>query len=620
MSAAGGDDGTSRRRGFDETWVILLYGLTFAVMALRAVALRYSTEACDDHLSPVNLLLSGGPMPRVHDCWECYHAKLFYFLQEGVFNLLRIRDPLTQLQTAAWMDWGFVGVTAFTLWLFLRWQRLTPLERAIAFAVPISAPGMSLVATMPSNDGPVIAFSAITIVAFFDWTSRRRAWSLGVALVFAALSAVSKGSGLVIFAGALAGVLVQPPRFWWRHRRQALLALALGAAGCVLVWKMGYGDNYRDTGNMLVGNIAKSPPPTWTSEKRRPDAGVNSYKEAYFGFPIRSELRVPYVSLDSNANYSAHRANLWTVMHGFHSYSRFSRWPSSWRATEPLATDVGRAEILFGLLPLALMVLGLVRRLASHAWLLVRRGPFRFVADREVWLTGTAVMMLAMMVVASASSRWFPSMKAFYAYPAMVAFTAALARGLIMVRGRWVTRGVAAVATLLVGLYALDATILANDLSRTFEGRAPDLAGVTTTKRDGESDLSELLPKAIQEAGHGVAGTAMSGESAYCDRAVYDHVIGATAPSSLRFAIDGKFSRFRVKVCDGARAPRTGHGVRFRILGDDKELWDSEVVPPRNSVEADVSIAGVRKLQLVVNAVEASAEDTPLWIDPMLTP
>jgi hypothetical protein len=228
--------------------------------------------------------------------------------------------------------------------------------------------------------------------------------------------------------------------------------------------------------------------------------------------------------------------------------------------------------------------------------------------------------MLAMVVSLSASYRWFPSMKAFYVYPALVGFTAALARGLTLIRWRWLEKGVAAVAAVLVGLYALDAALLAADLSRTFDERGPVFASTTTTMRSGEVDLSKLLPQAKIEAGRAVAGTTVSGLPAYCDRAIHDHVIGATAPSTARFPLEGKFSRFRVKVCDGQRAPRTGHGVRFRIVGDGKVLWDSEVVPPRYSVEADVSVAGVQRLDLVVALVERSAEDTPLWIDPMLTP
>jgi hypothetical protein len=222
------------------------------------------------------------------------------------------------------------------------------------------------------------------------------------------------------------------------------------------------------------------------------------------------------------------------------------------------------------------------------------------------------------MIKLSADYRWAQSMKAFYAYPAMVGFTAALASGLGLLRHRWLQIGAGAASVLLVGLHVLDTGLLAGDLSQTINARAANLAVRTTTMGDGDFDLGRLLPTATIKLGVARAGTTADGQPAYCARAIHDHAIGATSPSEVDFPLNGMWSRFSVRVCNAPRAAEWRFWVRFRILGDDRLLWDSGAVGAGRPLEARVSVVGVRRLRLSVAAVDPAGNGTPLWIDPML--
>ncbi len=599
--------------------VALLYTLTATVMLLRLAVIRGNLEASDDHMQPVELILASRRLPHLADCFQCYHPKLYYLIEAYVFRALHVNDYLTRIQLGAYLDWIAVAVLAVALWTFLRWQELTPLQRAISFALPMSAPGVTIVSVQPSNDGLVTGLSAVAVVAFWRWSGRRTPGWLALAVIAASLAAATKGSGLIIVSGVLAGLAVQRPRFWRTHLGQAALALVLGVAGTLFVLNAGYLDNYRDKGSILASNVGRSPPaPFWPGE-RRGDAGCNSYAEAYLTFPILSELRVPFVGWSATTDNPPHRSNQWTMMHGNHYYSRFQRWPGTWATTEPFTVEVGRMEITLGLVPLALLVVGLLRRLWSHARLLARFGPLRFVTDRDVWVTSTLVMMLVLLISMSAQYRWAQSMKAFYSYPALVGYTASLACGLELLRRRWLETAAGVVAALLVGLHLLDTGLLAADLQRTIDARSIVYAERTTTMKDGEFDLSGLLLNAKVKSGTALAGTTSAGEAAYCDRAVYDHVIGASSPSEIEFPLNRSWSHFRVKACNAPHAPKWGNGVRFRIKGDGQLLWDSGVVGAEDPVDADVSVVGMRTLVLSVSVLDRTGEDTPLWIDPMLT-
>jgi len=77
----------------------------------------------------------------------------------------------------------------------------------------------------------------------------------------------------------------------------------------------------------------------------------------------------------------------------------------------------------------------------------------------------------------------------------------------------------------------------------------------------------------------------------------YRKGIGTHAPSEIVYRLDGKYLRF-FAIVGGAEAKGT---IVFRVFGDGKRLFDSGVMHGLRGVKkVDVSVAGVRRLRLVV--------------------
>jgi hypothetical protein len=90
----------------------------------------------------------------------------------------------------------------------------------------------------------------------------------------------------------------------------------------------------------------------------------------------------------------------------------------------------------------------------------------------------------------------------------------------------------------------------------------------------------------------------------------YPKGIGTHAPSEIVYALDGKYVRFQAIV----GPPEQGGSVVFRVLGDDKLLFDSGVLRNRHSTVVDVAVTGVRRLRLVVtDAGDGYIADSADW-------
>ena len=87
--------------------------------------------------------------------------------------------------------------------------------------------------------------------------------------------------------------------------------------------------------------------------------------------------------------------------------------------------------------------------------------------------------------------------------------------------------------------------------------------------------------------------------------------IGTHAPSEVVWRLDGKYDRFLAEV-GGAE---TGGTVEFEVYADDRRLYRSGLLHGRGEVKpVDVSVAGVRRLRLVVTAAgDGYGSDMANW-------
>ncbi len=98
--------------------------------------------------------------------------------------------------------------------------------------------------------------------------------------------------------------------------------------------------------------------------------------------------------------------------------------------------------------------------------------------------------------------------------------------------------------------------------------------------------------------------------------------LGVHAPSELRWDLDGPWKelRFACGVDESASNGARGGSVRFRVLGDGKELWKSDVLRSGEAATRPdpLALEGVKSLVLEVDPAGDFVLDRANWLRPML--
>lgn len=103
---------------------------------------------------------------------------------------------------------------------------------------------------------------------------------------------------------------------------------------------------------------------------------------------------------------------------------------------------------------------------------------------------------------------------------------------------------------------------------------------------------------------------------------VFDRGLGVHAPSRLTWDVGAEWGSLRLMcgVDDSGQSGARAGAVRFRVLGDGKELWKSEVM--RGGLLASrspaISLEGIQELVLEVDPAGDFVLDRANWIRPML--
>jgi hypothetical protein len=137
----------------------------------------------------------------------------------------------------------------------------------------------------------------------------------------------------------------------------------------------------------------------------------------------------------------------------------------------------------------------------------------------------------------------------------------------------------------------------------------PDPAAVPAT-----SDtvyLSQMLPTLIdQHKGPVNMDRSFEGRKIHIAGVEYDRGLGVRAPSTVEYDLRGQFDALHLVAGvdlegrdKGTPARTKFEAVQFSVLGDGKRLYQSESLKwSSNPAVADLNVAGVKKLRLVVDA------------------
>lgn len=96
----------------------------------------------------------------------------------------------------------------------------------------------------------------------------------------------------------------------------------------------------------------------------------------------------------------------------------------------------------------------------------------------------------------------------------------------------------------------------------------------------------------------------------------FEHGLGTHAYSYLQYDLQGQFQRFTAWVGQDDE-DRGGDGMKFKVIGDQKLLWE-QVVKGDQLVPLDISVQGVKTLELVVDSLGNQNFDHANWLEPLL--
>jgi hypothetical protein len=387
-------------------------------------------------------------------------------------QLLPTLPPPSECHVAQAVSAGAGIATLLLLVAFLKCFDLTEGARCWTFGLIALNPRMISTSVQATNDAFVILFVSATIFAAWRFFSSGTTASFAAATACAVLAAISKGNGLVVgiaVACLLLALLVHPdPRVGLSRRAIAGRLVAF----LVLLFAFaaplgGYAGKYLRGGSPFAINLDPAPPPHLFEETvaRRP--GVTSIAQGYGTIRLLSMLEMPMITNDPD-DYPRHRTSVWSQLYGRMHSLRFDGHPPAWIDRSPTAIWLGRGLLMLALLPSAILVVGVVRRIAvSAAW--PARGPTDRSSSADLFLSVCMLGYLGFVIAYSYRYRDFSALKAIFVYPALLAFAVTFASELDRIHRPKLRGLVAATTACVLGLgilYLLDAALLAHTLFR----------------------------------------------------------------------------------------------------------------------------------------------------------
>ena len=458
--------------------------------ALRVILSLLNQEANDDHMSIIRTIAFEDRVPGLQDDWQGYQPKLYHWT---VALLLRLLAPWAadsgdvQIRIANLVNCAAGIALLLVARSWLKRSSLPTPTVLTTFGFLVLNPRLVGIGSQATNDTFVILFGTLSLfwgTRFFDAMSWRALFGM---CGFTALAVLSKGNGLVILLAhvcVFAVVLVRRTgaTAWPRARLATAGLLFVGVTVSAAASFGPYLDNYRDAGSPFAQNM-KAPPLPHVFEKTtayRP--GIQSVASGILTFRLGGMLREPSLvnrqlhDLDDPTNYDAsgyplHQTSLWSQLYGRLHFVHFDGWPRTWQSDSVVVLWIGRAALVLGLVPTAMLLIGLVRE---------GRRSVMALADREssdsaagaLLLTVAAFGSLGFSIVLALTMRDFGFMKTIYVLPCLLGFAWCFAQGCEWLRARTAPAGPGMPAWFmgnviaLCAVYVLDVVALIAGLAR----------------------------------------------------------------------------------------------------------------------------------------------------------
>jgi len=411
---------------------------------LRVVLSLVNTESNDNHLEVIRIMAYENRIPVRNEAHEAFQPKLYHATVAAFLKLVSSDAIWLQVVIAQLVSCAAGVLTLIVAYRFMDELKVTEKVRFLSFSLLALNPDLIGINAQATNDSFVILFVSLALYFGFHFFQRQRTGDLCGMLISAVLAGISKGNGLVVFIAILVvfGIAFYQTQAgsYWTARRMGFCCSIFFVSYLSLVPVLGpYLDHYRHYGSPFVINSDDVPVPfphffeKSYSKWSRP--GVVSVSDAIFTFRFADLLRNPVIS-NTFDNYPRHRTSLWSQLYGRAHFAHFDNWPPSWQLPtggwpwgtwfRPFVLNIGRLILLCALLPTALLVIGLFRKIIDAASFL--KGvemPNSGLSD--LLLIVTAVGYIAFVIMYALQYRDFSYMKAIFVFPAFFAFVSIFA-------------------------------------------------------------------------------------------------------------------------------------------------------------------------------------------------
>ncbi|HQQ59835.1 MAG TPA: NPCBM/NEW2 domain-containing protein [Kiritimatiellia bacterium] len=601
----------------------LSWALSFAMLTallLRFVLCTWNLEANDDHIDVIRRILASGHWPSIHECWQCYHPKLWHQIVAWLVQWSDPADWATQTRIAQMFNWMLGAVELLVLLRFLKGLRLPPAIRLITFLLVAFNPRLIAITSQASNDSLAIAGGWLATACY--WRSlhshRRLPWVAGTAF-FLFIAMAAKGNGLAIWATTVAWSLVHlisAPRLRWKSGL-AGLALLLGAAAAAAPF--GYMQNARIAGSPFAMNSGSHPFPHPFQETHIDRDGITSLAAGFGTFRWFDLLQYPRIT-DGNVK-PEHQHSFWSQLFGRTASVRFDFHPPTWQDRTSLSLWTSRGLLLLGIIPTLLALWGVGGLLRHNTKKLVRQGWRCLAESADLYILAIFLASLASTGWISVQLRYFYSMKAIYVFPGALGAVLLIAHGL-----RQSSHFPRLHRALLAGLMALvtlsffEISVLAADLRSHYVERAlQPAAQLSPLAPAGWESLPEEILVPIQgESNHW--GQAIDSQPLSCGGRFYPRGWGLHAPFKGQMRLDGKWKRIRMGFCACDRSPG-GDGTQTTIRDEQgKILYQTSFGLWGGAEWANIPVEGLQVLTIESHPLWNNISDHVNWIMPQGIP
>jgi hypothetical protein len=407
-------------------------------------------NAFDEHFEPILMIMQTGEVPAKDACWQCYHPPVFYWTSAMVGKAAAEAGmPMPQiLKLIQFLSCLYGALTLAVLYLILRKSPLSDTAKLLVFGTICMLPRHIYMSAINANDSLSYLLAALSVLGLLVAFEKRLSLQVVVPLTAVMTITLFTKYTAFILVPAFIVALSAAYRMQLVPKKQLVQSvfLLVGIPLAVLAFSMA--SNFRAYGDLLPWNVNRLDPSLtqprdpeeidfWTfkpweslqSPILEPGRMHSFWTLVYSGMWFDNEPKFIYF-LDEDQTWWDH---YYAWLMGKAPYP--GRNPSLSRS----GRLIGSGLVLFGLVPLALMLSGLYQYL--------RGGSSHFGAANAAYLTAmplfpTLLLMNASGIIAlTLRLPVYTAMKAGYFLISLPAFAVFLGLGIMLIekKGAWMT-------------------------------------------------------------------------------------------------------------------------------------------------------------------------------------